>query len=161
VPSFPRPPVREPSGRKQNWIPACAGMTNPMAHDPHHHGSDHAHHGVGHIVSPKILIATAVALLCLTGITVWSVRIDFAEFDLKEMNIFVAMGIALVKATLVCLFFMHLRWDRPFNGFILVGSLAFVALFIAFTLTDTAEYQPEIQKVVTPLIQAELDKLPK
>ena len=133
-----------------------------MAHDPHHHGSDHAaHHGVGHIVSPKILITTAVALLILTGITVMSVRIDFAEFDLKELNIFVALGIALVKATLVCLFFMHLRWDRPFNGFILVGSLAFVALFIAFAMTDSSEYQPEIQKIVTPTIQSELDKLPK
>jgi len=132
-----------------------------MAQHPHHHGSDHAHHGVGHIVSPKILIATAVALLFLTGLTVMSVRIDFAEFDLKEMNIFVALGIAMVKATLVCLFFMHLRWDRPFNGFILVGSLGFVALFIAFAMTDSAEYQPEIQKIITPVIQTELDKLPK
>jgi len=132
-----------------------------MAHDPHHHGSDHAAHGVGHIVSPKILIATAVALLILTGLTVMSVRIDFSEFDLNELNIFVALGIAVVKASLVCLFFMHLRWDRPFNAFMLVVSLALVGLFISFAMTDSSEYQPEVQKVVTPTIQSELDQLPK
>jgi len=40
---------------------------------------------------------------------------------------------------------MHLRWDRPFNGIIFIGSLAFVALFLALTMTDSAEYQPDLQ----------------
>lgn len=127
-------------------------------HDAAHgsHGADH-HHGVGHVVSPKILIATALALLALTGLTVYSSQIDFMQFDLREMNIVVALAIAVVKATLVCLFFMHLRWDRPFNSFILVGSLAFVALFIGFAMTDSSEYQHEIIKGNTPQIQQMLD----
>jgi cytochrome c oxidase subunit 4 len=126
-----------------------------MAHH-HHHPADaaHAHHGVGHIVSPKILIATAMALLVLTALTVLSVRIDFSEFDLPELNIFIALAIAVVKASLVCLFFMHLRWDRPFNAFVLVGSLGLVALFIAFAITDTTEYQMEVIKGDTPTVQA-------
>ena len=55
-------------------------------------------------------------------------------------NLTVAMLIALVKAAVVGLYFMHLRWDAPLNGFILVVSLLFVTLFITFSLLDTGEY---------------------
>jgi cytochrome c oxidase subunit IV len=113
---------------------------HPLDHpEPHPHATPHPH-GVGHIVSPKILIATAVALLILTVVTVAVAEIDFAQMDLPELNIF----IALLVASLVCLFFMHLKWDRPFNSLVLVASLAGVALFIAFALTDTSEYQHEV-----------------
>ena len=44
----------------------------------------------------------------------------------------------------MALFFMHLRWDRPFNGIIFVSAVAFVALFLALTMTDSAEYQEDI-----------------
>lgn len=134
--------------------------TDPF--EPH----EHPEHGVGHVVHPKVLIATGGALLVLTVVTVAAAKINFEDFDLRELNIFVAMGIALLKATLVCLFFMHLRWDRPFNAFVLVGSLALVALFIAFAMTDTSEYKPEIDALVktypegeTPTIKMELDNL--
>ena len=52
----------------------------------------------------------------------------------------IAMAIALVKAAFVGLYFMHLRWDAPLNGFILVASLLFVTLFIVITLMDTGQY---------------------
>ena len=57
------------------------------------------------------------------------------------LNIVVAMGVATIKATLVGLYFMHLRWDRPFNAIILVGSLLFLGIFLGFALLDTGEYQ--------------------
>lgn len=134
-------------------------------HPPHSKSDSHSsgggsEHGIGHVVSPKILLATAMALLVLTVITVLSVRIDFNEFDLSEMNILVALTIALIKASLVCLFFMHLRWDRPFNAFVLVGSLALVALFIWFAMTDSHEYQREVVPGNTLTIQAKLNELP-
>lgn len=131
--------------------------TNPS--DPHAHGEDH--HGIGHVVSPKILIATATALLFLTVITVSAAKIDFVQLDLKELNIFVALAIAVVKASLVCLFFMHLRWDRPFNALVLVISLALVGLFIAFAMTDSTEYQHELVPGESGVIRAKLDQLPK
>lgn len=112
-----------------------------MAHDTN--ASNHASHGVGHVVSPKVLIATCLALLVLTVVTVLVAKIDFAEYNMYELNIVVAMAVAVVKASLVCLFFMHLYWDRPFNGFVLVSSLAFVALFITFSMTDTLEYRAD------------------
>jgi cytochrome c oxidase subunit 4 len=139
-----------------------------MSHEAaNEHAHDHAAHGVGHVVSPKILIATALGLLVLTLITVFAAKIRFETVEMEELNIIVALGIAVVKATLVCLFFMHLRWDRPFNAFVLVGSLAFVALFITFAMTDSSEYKPEVQAYertlpegISPTIKAELDKLP-
>jgi hypothetical protein len=39
---------------------------------------------------------------------------------------------------------MHLRWDKPFNGLILVGSFLFLGIFIGFALLDTKEYQHEL-----------------
>jgi cytochrome c oxidase subunit IV len=130
--------------------------THSHGTDSHSHGE---HHGVGHVVSPKILIATGGALLVLTVITVAAAKINFEDFDLREMNIVVALAIAVVKASLVCLFFMHLRWDRPFNAFVLVGSLGFVALFIGFAMTDSTEYQHEIIRGDSKIIQDEVGKL--
>jgi cytochrome c oxidase subunit 4 len=91
--------------------------------DEHVESVEHGHHAVGHIVPVKVLAATGIGLLILTAITVW-----VASFDFGNINIWVALFIAAFKASLVVLFFMHLRYDRPFNGIILVASLAFVAL---------------------------------
>jgi cytochrome c oxidase subunit IV len=106
-----------------------------MAHATHVH---EPHPVVGHLVPVSALIGTALALLVLTIVTV-AVR----YVDLGEANIFIALGIAVVKATLVCLFFMHLWWDRAFNSFIFVASVGFVALFMAFAMMDTSEYRAD------------------
>ena len=134
----------------------------PPTQDSHAHGDDaHEHHGIGHVVSPKILVATAAALLVLTVVTVAAAKIDFEQVDLRELNIFVALAIAVLKASLVCLFFMHLRWDRPFNAFVLVTSLALVGLFIWFAMTDTHEYQPEVVQKISDPIQTKLSEVDK
>jgi cytochrome c oxidase subunit 4 len=124
-----------------------------MAHD-----SDETHR-VGHIVPAKILIATGLGLLVLTVITVIAAKIDFAAYDLAELNIWVAMLIAVVKASLVCLFFMHLFWDRPFNSFVFISSIAFVAVFITFAMSDTAEYQNRINAGEPPAVELKLSEL--
>jgi len=46
----------------------------------------------------------------------------------------------VVKASLVVLFFMHLRWDKPFNAIVFIGCLIFVGLFISLALLDTGQY---------------------
>ena len=76
------------------------------------------------------------SLLMLTVITVAVRYIDIGEF-----NIVVALGVALVKATLVCLFFMHLRWDRSFNTLVFVVSVVLVLLMMAFLIMDTNQYR--------------------
>ena len=96
---------------------------------------------MGHLVPVRILLATGLGLLVLTVITVVA-----AQFDFGAANVAVALVIAGVKASLVVLFFMHLRWDRSFNLFIFVASLCFVLLFIGFALTDSIEYRSELER---------------
>jgi cytochrome c oxidase subunit 4 len=88
-----------------------------------------------------------LALLVLTAVTVWSAGIRLGEF-----NIYVALAIAVVKASLVGLFFMHLRWDRPFNSVVFIGSIALVALFLGLAMTDTAEYKSAIRPGDAPAV---------
>ncbi len=117
------------------------------------------HHGVGHLVPAKYLIATCLALLVLTMITVAAAKIDFARYGLPDMNIIVAMGIAVIKASLVCLFFMHLFWDRSFNAYVLIVAIGFLGVFIGFAMTDTFEYRPDIDTGNSKEVQKMLDAL--
>ena len=98
------------------------------------HGSSHAQ--VGHVVRRRVLFRVLAALLVLTYVTV-----AVTNFDFGPLNLWVAMGIAVVKASLVVLFFMHLKYDKPFNALILIVSLGLVALFIVIALDDTRHYQ--------------------
>ena len=93
---------------------------------------DSAHSGLGHVVPLWLLAAVFGALLVLTGLTV-----AVAQVDLGNMNLYLALAIAALKASLVVLFFMHLFWDRPFNSMIFIGCLLFVSLFIGIALTDS------------------------
>jgi cytochrome c oxidase subunit 4 len=108
---------------------------------------------VGHLVSYQVLFATGFALLVLTVITVAARYID-----LGEANIYLAIGIAVVKATLVSLFFMHLRWDRPFNLMVLIGSMLFVILMMCFCMMDVGQYQPTLDRGNAPDVIRVLEK---
>ncbi len=92
-----------------------------------------------HVISLKALVGTALVLFALTGVTV-----AVAQIDLGSLSIAVAMAIASIKATLVALVFMHLKFDRKFNALVLAGGIFFTALFIGFVVFDTTQYQPGI-----------------
>jgi cytochrome c oxidase subunit 4 len=111
-------------------------------------------HGVGHIVPIPILAATGGGLLVLTVVTVLA-----AGFDFGPANVWIALGIAAVKASLVVLLFMHLLWDRPFNGVVFVASIVFLAIFIGFAMTDTFEYRPDIDTGNAVQVQQKLDAI--
>jgi cytochrome c oxidase subunit 4 len=93
---------------------------------------------VGHVVPLRLLFGVLGALLVLTVVTVAATYVPLGEF-----NIAIALLIALFKAALVCLYFMHLRWDRPFNAIVLISALALVVLFVLFALLDSYQYQPD------------------
>jgi len=103
-----------------------------QAHNPTNvHAQGHTH-----VVEPRILFATFAALLVLTVLTVAVTLVD-----LGPLNIWIALFVAVVKAALVALYFMHLRWDNPFNSVILICAFFFVAIFIGTTIIDTKEYK--------------------
>ena len=95
------------------------------------------HHGLSHVATIKVLCATGGTLLLLTLLTVAATKIDFGA----NINLAIAMVIAVTKATLVILFFMHLRYDRLFHTVIFVSAILAASLFVGFTLMDTGQYQ--------------------
>ena len=120
---------------------------------------NHEHGAVGHIVPIKMLVGVCAILLCLTVLTVWVAKLDFETVNISEANILIAMGVATVKATLVCLIFMHLKWDRPFISFFFLASVLFVLLFVSFSLMDTHANAPAIVPGNSTVIQQKLDVL--
>ena len=102
-----------------------------------HHDTEHA--AVGHVAPLPVLVAVLVALLVGTWLTVAA-----TAFDLGPLNIWIGLAIATAKATLVAVYFMHLRWDKPFNTVVFLAALAFLALFIGIAMMDSGQYQPEL-----------------
>jgi cytochrome c oxidase subunit 4 len=104
--------------------------------DTHHHDD---HHGISHTASIKVLVGTGGALLVLTLVTVLATKVDFGA----SINLGIAMFIAVVKATLVVLFFMHLKYDKLFHTVIFLSAILAAALFVGFTLMDSGQYQSQ------------------
>jgi cytochrome c oxidase subunit 4 len=83
-------------------------------------------------ISPVRSYATIlVALLVLTGATVW-----VAFKDLGVLNDVVALGIALLKATLVVLFFMHVKYAGRLVKLVVVAGLFWLLLLFSLTVLD-------------------------
>ena len=99
------------------------------------------HHGVHHVSPLWQLIAVFATLVFLTIITV-----SVTHFDFGRLNVWIALLIACVKALLVMTFFMHLKYDRPFNIFLFYGCFLLVFLFLGFAELDSTTYQPTLDK---------------
>ncbi|MCA9287517.1 MAG: cytochrome C oxidase subunit IV family protein [Phycisphaerales bacterium] len=106
--------------------------------DPHHEGLHH-----GHTIVPwQTLIAVLVVLLAFTALTVSAAQAEkwiAASFDLilpNWVNVLVAMSIAVVKGVLVMMYFMQLRYDKPFNTIIMLFCFLAFGLFLGFTALD-------------------------
>ncbi len=85
-----------------------------------------------HVLPLSLYFTVAGTLFVLTGITV---AVSFVHFG--EFNIIVAMLIATVKASLVALYFMHLKYDNKLFMAVFLSSLIFLGLFLTLTMTDT------------------------
>jgi cytochrome c oxidase subunit 4 len=85
-----------------------------------------------HVVSRKIYFAIFGALMVLTAVTVW-----VANFDLPgPLNAILALSIAVLKATLVVLYFMHVRYSSKLTWVFVGAGLIWLIILIAFTLSD-------------------------
>jgi cytochrome c oxidase subunit 4 len=100
--------------------------------------SDHAHGAHAddgavhvHIASTPFYVGIFLGLCVLTLVTV-----AVSYFDFGSANILIAIAIATVKASLVAMFFMHLRHDKAFNAIALVGAFVFLGVFIVLTYDD-------------------------
>ena len=84
-----------------------------------------------------MLLGTGGTLLILTIVTVLATKVDFGA----NINLAIAMVIAVIKATLVILFFMHLKYDKMFHTVVFVSAILAASLFVGFTLMDSGQYQ--------------------
>jgi len=92
-----------------------------------------------HILSRRTYVAIFAALVALTGLTTL-----VAFFNFGIMNPVIAMSIACLKATLVVLFFMHLR-DTDQVTWIVAGAAVFwLGILFVLILSDYAWRSPAI-----------------
>ena len=93
----------------------------------------------GHISPKSTYIAIFVALMVLTAITV-----AVAFVDLGILNFPVAIGIAIIKATLVILFFMHVKYSSKLTQLVVASAFFFLVILLGLTLVDylSRDWQP-------------------
>jgi cytochrome c oxidase subunit 4 len=120
--------------------------------DPHHEG----HHE--HVIVRSItLISVLAVLLFFTLLTVGQAQGELffsSQFGIKfppMFNVVVVMAIAVVKASIVALYFMQLRYDNPLNSIIFLFCLFAVGLFLSFTMIDLGN-----RGIVTPVKDGEI-----
>ncbi len=85
-----------------------------------------------HIVSLKIYFTIFLALMVGTALTVWAGLQDFPG----QLNVIIALTIAVVKATLVVLYFMHVRYSSRLIWVVFASALFWLGILFALTLND-------------------------
>ena len=106
------------------------------------------HHGIAHVTSVGLLAQVLLALVILTIITVWASNINFHGYD-----VWVAMAISVTKASIVALYFMHLRWGEPLYAYAFIGALICLFVFIVGLNVDVAQVQPGMIPDYAPAMQ--------
>ena len=86
-----------------------------------------------HVSPIKVYIGIFAALMVLSAITVGAAFVNLGIF-----NPIVALTIAVIKATLVILFFMHVKYSSRLTKITVVLSFFFVAILFAETFMDYA-----------------------
>ena len=99
-----------------------------------------------HIVSKKIYFLIFGALMVGTILTVAAAFVDL-DHVFTGANTVVALTIAVIKATLVVLYFMHVRYSTRLTWVIVVAGFFWLAIMFALTMADylsrsSGQYNP-------------------
>lgn len=84
-----------------------------------------------HVVPKSTYYLIFTALMVFTAITVW-----VAFVDLGPLNSVVALAIAVTKATLVILYFMHVAYSPRLTKLVVVASVFWLAILLIMTMGD-------------------------
>lgn len=96
-------------------------------HDSQGNLEEHEHH----IVSPVVYLIIFAALLVGTALTVFA-----SYLELGILNPILAIAIAVVKATLVVLFFMHVKYSSKLTKLTVGAGMFTFLILIGMTLSD-------------------------
>jgi cytochrome c oxidase subunit IV len=83
------------------------------------------------VVSPKVYLAIFGSLLVFTALTVGASYLELGVF-----NAVVALTIAVIKAVLVILFFMHIRYSSKLTKLTVAAGFFTLIVLITMTMTD-------------------------
>ena len=84
-----------------------------------------------HATSVRTYAYSVVSLLLLTALTT-----AIAFVDLGRFNTVIALAIAVAKATIVALLFMHLRESTRLTVAIVVSALVWLGILVGLTMND-------------------------
>jgi cytochrome c oxidase subunit IV len=84
-----------------------------------------------HVVPLRVYYAIFAALMVGTALTVW-----VAFIDLGALNTPLALAIAITKATLVVLFFMHVKYSPKLTWLVVIGSVFWLSILLLMTFGD-------------------------
>ena len=85
----------------------------------------------GHILPTRVYYTIFALLMICTYLTV-----QVAFFDLGALNTVVALTIAVFKATIVVLFFMHVKYSTRLTWAVVLGSVFWLGILLVLTLSD-------------------------
>ncbi len=97
------------------------------------HDTNHVHHSENHVTPFNVYVKVAAALFALTFLTVGAHAIGE---HLQPFTTLIAFSIASVKALLVVLFFMHLKYETKINRAIFVSGFIFLAILFSICTLD-------------------------
>ena len=83
------------------------------------------------VVDPKIYFRTCAALIALLAVT-WAI----AYIDLGLFNLIAALAVAITKAIVIALFFMHIKGSSRLLHLAAVAGLLWLLILISLTLGD-------------------------
>ncbi len=87
----------------------------------------------GHVSPIKLYIGIFLTLMVLTAVTIM-----VAYVNLGPWNKVVALGIASFKATLVVLYFMHVKYSSRLTKLVVISGFFFLIILLTLTMTDYA-----------------------
>jgi cytochrome c oxidase subunit 4 len=106
-----------------------------------HEASQAAAEEAHHVVPLAVYFLVFAALLVLTYVTVEAAHHDLGHPEILAdvrvpMNVIVALVIAMTKATLVVLFFMHVKYSPRLTQIIVAGSIIWLLILLLVTISD-------------------------
>jgi cytochrome c oxidase subunit 4 len=93
--------------------------------------ASHAHDAEHHVVPKRVYFAVFATLIALTWVTAW-----VSTVDLGPLNIYVALSIAVFKASLVVLFFMHVKYGTRLTKMIVGAGIFWLILLLFIVMAD-------------------------
>jgi len=84
-----------------------------------------------HLVPTRTYYIVYALLLVCTYLT-WQV----AFFDLGPMNTVAALAIAVFKAVIVVLFFMHVKYSTRLTSVVVIGSVFWLGILLVLLFSD-------------------------